>query len=80
MLTRSLELPAAPLRRPAAEPGMPALRLCLRAHARSIVKAFVVATAVLLALSMIVFLRVVLSAHLLPRWQEDLAQILPFLD
>jgi hypothetical protein len=39
---------------------------------------FVVAAVV--AASMVIFIRVVLTAHQVPRWQEDLARILPFLD
>jgi hypothetical protein len=33
-----------------------------------------------LAVSTVICLRIVLTAHQVPRWQEDLAQFLPFLD
>jgi hypothetical protein len=32
------------------------------------------------AVSIVIFIRVVLAAHQVPRWQEDLARILPLLD
>ena len=47
---------------------------------RRILKALLGTGAAALAVSIVFFLRVVLSAHLVPRWQEELAHFLRFLD
>jgi hypothetical protein len=52
----------------------------LQAFAHRIQKAFLLVVAAVLAVSIVIFMRVVLTAHRVPRWQEDLAQFLPFLD
>jgi hypothetical protein len=52
----------------------------LQALAHRIQKAFLLVVAAVLAVSIVIFMRVVLTAHRVPRWQEDLAQFLPFLD
>jgi putative exporter of polyketide antibiotics len=53
-------------------------RLHALSHRMQMALLFVVAAVV--AASMVIFIRVVLTAHQVPRWQEDLARILPFLD
>jgi hypothetical protein len=52
----------------------------LQALAHRIQKAFLLVVAGVLAVSIVIFTRVVLTAHRVPRWQEELARFLPFLD
>jgi hypothetical protein len=52
----------------------------LQALAHRIQKAFLLVVAGVLAVSIVIFMRVVLTAHRVPRWQEELAQFLPFLN
>jgi hypothetical protein len=52
----------------------------LQALAHPIQRAFLFVVAAAPAVSIVILLRVVLTAHRVPRWQEDLAQFLPFLD
>lgn len=56
----------------------PVARLQALAHRMQRALLFVVAAVVVV--SIVIFIRVVLTAHQVPRWQEDLARILPFLD
>jgi hypothetical protein len=80
MLAQSTETFASALWRERLEPrvSQPAVRLQALAHGMRSLLLFVFAAA--LAVSIIIFLRIVLAAHQLPRWQEGLAQFLPFLD
>ena len=48
--------------------------------ARRTMKALLCIGAAVLAVSIVVFLRIALTAHLVPRWREALVQFLPFLD
>jgi hypothetical protein len=43
-------------------------------------RAFLFVVTAGVAVSIVIFIRVVLTAHHVPRWQEELAQFLPFLD
>ena len=52
----------------------------LQALVHRIERAFLFVVVAALAVSIVILLRVVLTAHQVPRWQEDLAQFLPFLD
>lgn len=52
----------------------------LQALAYRMQRALLFVVAAVVAVSIVIFIRVVLSAHQVPRWQEDLARILPFLD
>jgi hypothetical protein len=61
-------------------PWISRLRAQPNGLARSILKRLLGIGAATLAVSTVVFLRIVLSAHLVPRWQEALAHFLPFLD
>ena len=56
------------------------LRMRWHAFVHRILKAILFVGAAALAVSFVFFLRVVLSAHLVPRWQEELAHFLRFLD
>jgi hypothetical protein len=56
------------------------LRARSNALARRILKALVRIGASMLAISIVIFLHVVLTAHLVVHWQETLAHFLPFLD
>jgi hypothetical protein len=62
------------------EPGVAWLRARLHALAHRVAKALLCIGAAMLAVSIVVFLRIVLTAHMVPRWQEALAHFLPFLD
>jgi hypothetical protein len=52
----------------------------LQALAHRIERAFLFVVVAALAVSIVIVMRVVLTAHQVPRWQEGLAQFLPFLD
>jgi hypothetical protein len=54
------------------------LRTRWHAFVHRILKAILFVGAAMLAVSITIFLRIVLSAHLVPRWQEALAHFLPF--
>ena len=62
------------------EPRLPGLRARLNLPTRRILKALVRIGAVMPAVAILVCLRIVLTTHLVPRWQEALAHVLPFLD
>jgi hypothetical protein len=62
------------------EPRVSRLVMRLRALAYGILKALLFVSAATLAISIVIFLRIVLTAHQLPRWEEELARFLPFLD
>jgi hypothetical protein len=47
---------------------------------RRLPKAVLGIGAAMLVVSVVVFLRIVLTAHMVPRWQEALAHVLPFLN
>ena len=80
MLTHFMAPSPRALWRDRSEPRVsrPAVRLQALAH--RIQRAFLFVVAAALAVSIVIFIRVVLTAHQVPRWQEDLAQFLPFLD
>jgi hypothetical protein len=52
----------------------------LQALAHRMPRAFLFVVSAALAVAIIIFLRILLSAHQVPRWQEELAKFLPFLD
>jgi hypothetical protein len=56
----------------------PAARLQALTH--RIARAFLFVVAAVLAVPIVIFMRAVLTAHQVPRWQEELAQFLSFLD
>jgi tryptophan-rich sensory protein len=80
MLARFTDVSASALWRERPEPSVSRLRARRDALWRRIARAQMGIGAAMLAVSIVVFLRIVLTAHLVPRWQEALALLLPFLD
>ena len=80
MLTHFTAPSARALGRDPSEPRVTRRVVRLQALAHRIQRAFLFVVAAALAVSIVIFIRVVLTAHQVPRWQEDLAQFLPFLD
>jgi hypothetical protein len=62
------------------EPWIPRPGANPNASARHILKTIVGIGAAVLAIVVVVSLRIVLTAHLVPRWHEALAHFLPFLN
>lgn len=62
------------------EPQVTRRAVRLQALAHRIQRAFLFVVAAALVVSIVIFTRVVLTAHQVPRWQEELARFLPFLD
>ena len=80
MLTHFMAPSARALGRDLPEPRLSRPVVRLQALANRIHRAFLFVVAAALAVSIVIFMRVVLTAHQVPRWQEDLARFLPFLD
>jgi hypothetical protein len=80
MLAHHARPPANVLWRERRQPRVSPPARPLQALAHRSQKAFLLVVAAVLAVSIDIFMRVVLTAHRVPRWQEDLAQFLPFLD
>jgi hypothetical protein len=78
MLTHFMAPSARALGRDIPEPRIsrPAERLQALAH--RIARPFLFVVAAVLAVSIVIFMRVVLTAHQVPRWQEELAQFYRF--
>jgi hypothetical protein len=79
-LTHFVAPSARALGRDPSEPPLsrPVARLQALAHRMHRAFLFVVTAGV--AVSIVIFLRILLTAHHVPRWQEELAKFLPFLD
>ena len=80
MLTHFMPPSPSALWRDRSEPRVTRRVVRLQALAHRIQRAFLFVVAAALAVSIVIFMRVVLTAHQVPRWQEDLARFLPFLD
>jgi hypothetical protein len=76
MLAQFTHASVSALSRERPEPWLARLRARLDVLVRRILKALLC----MLAVSIVVFLRIVLTAHMVPRWQEALAHFLSFLD
>ena len=78
MRTHFMAPSASPLWRARLDPRV--VRPVVRLQAIGIVKALLLVGAATLAVSTVMFARIVLTAHQVPGFQEEVARFLPFLD
>ena len=80
MLTHFTEPSASPPWGARLEPRVARPVVRPQAMGNGILKALLLVGAATLAVSTVIFARILLTAHQVPRWQEEVVRFLPFLD